>query len=114
MPYKDITHKYMSMQTCNREEPNQEDEMTTRLVPHRLALPPPVAALVRRAKIVLTAVAFVASILMVAVASWPFKVLVVLVFIRGLFASDVMAFRAAPRDRRWAMARERRAYGRSG
>ena len=76
--------------------------MNTRLERNRFALPPPVGAPVRRAKIVLTALALVASILLVAVSSWPLKLLVVLVFVRGLFASDVVSFRNASRHRDWA------------
>lgn len=73
--------------------------MERRLVLNRMALPPPAAALMRRARVVLTAMAFVAAVLLVAVGSWPLKVLVVLAFVRGLVASDVMAFRNASRPR---------------
>jgi hypothetical protein len=55
------------------------------------------ATAIRRAKVILTAVALAAAIMLVAVSSWPLKLLVVLVFVRGVFASDVMAFRNAPR-----------------
>ena len=80
--------------------------------PNRMALPPPLvnsarsrrldrypdvrrmpAAAILRAKIVLTAVALTAAVLLVAMGSWPLKVLVVLVFGRGLFAADLIAFR---------------------
>jgi UPF0716 family protein affecting phage T7 exclusion len=73
--------------------------MTTHLGLNRLTLSPPAAGLIRRAKIALTAVAFVAAVLLVAVVSWPLKVLILLVFVRGLFASDVMAMRNAERHR---------------
>ena len=73
--------------------------MTTQLGLNRLTLSPPAAGLIRRAKIALTAGAFVAAVLLVAVVSWPLKVLILLVFIRGLFASDVMAMRNAERHR---------------
>ena len=70
--------------------------MTTYVAPNRMAVPPSFAVLVRRAKVVLTALALVASILVVAVGAWPLKILVVLAFVRGLFASDVVALRNAP------------------
>ena len=73
--------------------------MTTYVAPNRTAMPPSFAVLVRRAKIVLTALALVASILVIAVGAWPLKILVVLAFVRGLFASDVIALRNAPRRR---------------
>ena len=57
------------------------------------------AATILRAKVVLTAIALAAAIALVAVASWPLKVLVILAFFRGLFASDLVAFRNAPRRR---------------
>ena len=76
--------------------------MTTHLAPNRTALPPPAAALVRRGKIILLAIAFVASILLVAVGAWPLKVLVVLAFVRGLFASGVIAVRNTRRGGRAA------------
>ena len=57
------------------------------------------AATILRAKVVLTAIALAAAVALVAVGSWPLKVLVVLAFVRGLFASDLMAFRSAPRRR---------------
>jgi ABC-type enterochelin transport system permease subunit len=50
---------------------------------------------VRRAKIVLTAIALTAAVVLVVVGSWPFKALVVLAFVRGLFASDVVSLRGA-------------------
>jgi hypothetical protein len=59
----------------------------------------PPAATVLRAKVVLTAIALAAAVALVAVASWPLKALVVLAFVRGVFASDLMAFRNAPRRR---------------
>ena len=63
------------------------------LAPNRMALPPP-------RKIVLTSIALAASVALVAVASWPLKVLVVLAFVRGLFASDrVGSFQALSRHR---------------
>ena len=88
--------------------------------PGRMALPPPLThrrsgklhtyddarglgtAALRRAKVVLLAMALVASILFVAIASWPLKILVVLAFVRGVFASDLVALRNAtpPVDRR--------------
>ena len=74
--------------------------MTTHLAPNRRALPPPAAGLIRRAKVFLTAVALVAAILLVAAGSWPLKALVMLVFVRGLFASDVVAFQKVSRHRR--------------
>ena len=57
------------------------------------------AATIFRAKVVLTAVALAAAVGLVAVASWPLKVLAVLVFVRGLFASDMLALREPPRRR---------------
>ena len=57
------------------------------------------AATVLRAKVVLTAIALAAAVALVAVASWPLKVLIVLAFVRGLFASDIIALRSAPRRR---------------
>ena len=71
--------------------------MTTHVTANRFALPPPATAVLRRAKIILTAFAVVAAMLLVAVGSWPLKALIVLVFVRGFFASDVMAMRNAPR-----------------
>lgn len=53
---------------------------------------------VMRAKIVLTAIALTAAVVLVVVGSWPFKILVVLAFVRGLFASDVVSIRT-PRSR---------------
>lgn len=92
--------------------------MRSLLALDRMALPPPLstrtdqegsdmrrdarrspAATILRAKIVLTAIALVAAVALVAVASWPLKVLVVLAFVRGLFASDLIAIRNAPRHR---------------
>jgi hypothetical protein len=57
------------------------------------------AATILRAKVVLTAIALVAAVALVAVASWPLKVLIVLAFVRGLFASDIIALRSVPRRR---------------
>ena len=81
---------------------------------NRMGLPPPVstphrsagrdrrrdarrspATTILRAKVALTAIALTAAIALAAVASWPLKVLIILVFIRGLFASDVLGFRSA-------------------
>jgi hypothetical protein len=64
--------------------------MRPSLVPNRMALPPP-------RKVVLTSIALAAAVALVAVASWPLKVLVVLVFVRGLFASDLIGSRQALR-----------------
>ena len=50
------------------------------------------AGTVLRAKVVLTAIVLAAAVALVAVASWPLKALVVLAFVRGVFASDLMAF----------------------
>jgi hypothetical protein len=82
-----------------------------RSVLNRMALPPPTlarstpdvrrdlrglpSALARRARVVLTAIALVAAALLVAVGSWPLKALAVVVFIRGLFASDITAMRSS-------------------
>jgi fatty acid desaturase len=57
------------------------------------------ATTILRAKVVLTAIALAAAVGLIAVASWPLKVLVVLAFVRGLFASDLIALRNAPRWR---------------
>jgi fatty acid desaturase len=51
------------------------------------------SATILRAKVVLTAIALAAAVGLIAVASWPLKVLVVLAFVRGLFASDLIALR---------------------
>ena len=59
----------------------------------------PGAAIVR-AKVVLTAIALAAAVMVVAVTSWPLKLLAILAFVRGLFASDLMAFRNLPRRSR--------------
>ena len=48
---------------------------------------------ISRAKVVLTAIALTAAVVLVAVSSWPFKILVVLAFVRGLFASDMIPLR---------------------
>ena len=92
--------------------------MSLLLATNRKALPPPLsrphrsggldmrrdarrwaAAIILRAKVVLTAMAFAAAVVLVTVASWPLKALVVLAFVRGLFASDLVAIRNAPRRR---------------
>lgn len=52
-----------------------------------------------RAKVVRTAIALTAAVVLVALGSWPFKVLVVLAFVRGLVASDVIALRSGRRRR---------------
>jgi len=57
------------------------------------------AATIRRAKVVLTAIVLAAAVGLIAVASWPLKVLVVLAFVRGLFASDLIALRNPARRR---------------
>ena len=57
------------------------------------------ATTILRGKVVLTAIAFAAAVALVVVASWPLKVLVVLAFVRGLFATDLIALRNAPRRR---------------
>jgi hypothetical protein len=57
------------------------------------------AATLLRAKVVLTAIVLAAAVALVTVASWPLKALFVLAFVRGLFASDIIAFRSAPRRR---------------
>ena len=78
--------------------------MTMNSMIAHLANPPPVArsprALMFRAKMVLVSIALVAAVLLIAVASWPLKLLVVLAFVRGLFAADIVAFRNAPRAER--------------
>ena len=48
-----------------------------------------------RAKVVLTAIVLTAAVVLVVFGSWPFKILVVLAFVRGLFASDVVSLRNA-------------------
>ena len=74
--------------------------MPMHLTRGRFALPPPAAGLVRRAKIVLIAVAFLAAILLAIAGSWPLRVLVVLAFVRGLIVADVATMRnARPRPR---------------
>ncbi len=57
-------------------------------------------AIILRAKVVLTAIALAATVVLVAVSSWPLKVIVILAFVRGLFASDLIAFRSKPRAHR--------------
>jgi hypothetical protein len=57
------------------------------------------AAIILRAKVVLTAMAFAAAVVSVTVASWPLKALVGLAFVRGLLASDLVKIRNAPRLR---------------
>ena len=54
-------------------------------------------AIILRAKVVLTAIALAATVVLVAVSSWPLKVIVILAFVRGLFASDLIALRTEPR-----------------
>ena len=80
--------------------------MTPVLARNRMSLPPPPKiddvreshrTAVFRAKVALTAMALVAAVALVAVTSWPLKLLVVLAFARGLFASGVIATRVAPR-----------------
>jgi len=56
-------------------------------------------AAIRRAKVALMAITVLAAVVLVAVGSWPLKILVVLAFVRGLFASDLVALRNAPRRR---------------
>jgi hypothetical protein len=85
--------------------------MTTHLAPNRLALPPPAAAIIRRAKVFLTAVAFAAAALLVVTGSWPLRALAVVAFVRGLFASDVMTMRNAARHRGSAPVRPTRSAG---
>jgi len=67
----------------------------TRVHQTRLRATP--TAIILRAKVFLTAIAVTAVVALVAFASWPLKVLVVLVFVRGLFASDLVSLRNAPR-----------------
>ena len=57
------------------------------------------ATTLRRGKVVLTAIVLAAAIALVAVASWPLKLLVVIAFVRGLFAADIVTFRNAARRR---------------
>ena len=57
-------------------------------------------AIILRAKVVLTAIALAATVVLVAVSSWPLKVIVILAFVRGLFASDLAALRSKPRAHR--------------
>ncbi len=75
--------------------------MTTNSMIAHLANPPPVARSPRsvmfRAKMVLVSIAVVAAVLLVVVGSWPLKLLVMLAFVRGLFAADILAFRHASR-----------------
>jgi hypothetical protein len=66
--------------------------MTTHLAPNRFA-PRPTITLIHRAKTFLTAIVFVAAAVLVVAGSWPLKVLAVLAFARGLFASDIIAVR---------------------
>ena len=51
-------------------------------------------AVILRAKVVLTAIALAAAVVLVTVSSWPLKVIVILAFVRGLFASDLIALRS--------------------
>ena len=75
--------------------------MTMNSMIAHLANPPPVErsprAVMFRARMVLVSIALVAAVLLIAVASWPLKLLVVLAFVRGLFAADIVAFRHVPR-----------------
>ncbi len=75
--------------------------MTMNSMIAHLANPPPVErsprAVMFRAKMVLVSIALIAAVLLIAVASWPLKLLVVLAFVRGLFAADILAFRHASR-----------------
>ena len=92
--------------------------MRSFIAPNRMALPPPpshvadsgrhrahrdigtvATALITRAKVVLTALALTAAVVLVAAGSWPLKILAVLAFVRGVFASDLVAFRNVPRRR---------------
>ncbi len=57
-------------------------------------------AVILRAKVVLTAIALAAAVVLVTVSSWPLKVIVILAFVRGLFASDLIALRSEPRAHR--------------
>jgi len=54
-------------------------------------------ATILRARVVLTAIAFAAAVLLVAVSAWPLKIIAILAFVRGLFASDLIALRTEPR-----------------
>lgn len=58
------------------------------------------SAAMLRAKVVLTAIALAAAVVLVAVAWWPVKILALLVFVRGMFAVDIIADRAAARQLR--------------
>ena len=75
--------------------------MTMNSMIAHLANPPPVErsprAVMFRARMILVSIALVAAVLLIAVASWPLKLLVVLAFVRGLFAADIVAFRHVPR-----------------
>ena len=55
------------------------------------------AAIIVRAKVVLAAIALAATVTLFAIGSWPLRVLVILAFIRGLFARDLVALRSAAR-----------------
>jgi len=57
-------------------------------------------AVIRRAKVALTAIALAAAVVLVTVSSWPLKVIVILAFVRGLFASDLIALRNESRAHR--------------
>lgn len=69
-----------------------------------MANPPPRArsprAVLFRARMVLVSIALVAAVLLIVVASWPLKLLVVLAFVRGLFAADIVALRNVARAKR--------------
>ena len=53
-------------------------------------------AIILRAKVVLTAIALAAAVVLVTVGAWPLKVIVILAFVRGLFAGDLIALRREP------------------
>jgi hypothetical protein len=57
-------------------------------------------AVILRAQVVLTAIALAAAVVLVVVSSWPLKIIMILAFIRGLFASDLIALRSEPRAHR--------------
>jgi hypothetical protein len=65
-----------------------------------LTNPPPFArsprAVLFRAKAVLVSIAVVVAMLLIAVGSWPLKLLVVLALVRELFAAGIVAFRNGP------------------
>ena len=69
-----------------------------------MSTPPPIRRSPRtvmfRAWMVLVSLAVAGATLLVTVVSWPLKLLITLVFVRGMFAADVLAFRNAARVRR--------------